>query len=71
MEPVSDKEDEREKAKVVRTCYGALQNYKNYKKTWIEFGMIFHKKIPSENWTHPPTSIVISDFGKKNSLHSP
>ena len=45
VEPVSDKEDEREKAKVVRTCYGALQNYKNYKKTWIEFGMIFQKKF--------------------------
>ena len=22
----------------------------------------FHKKNPSETWTHPPTSIVISDF---------
>ena len=27
--------------------------------------MIFHKKIPSETWTHPPTSIVFSDFWKQ------
>ena len=33
--------------------------------------MIFPKKILSETWTHPPASIVISDFWKKNSLHSP
>ena len=25
-------------------------------------GTIFHTKIPSETWTHPPTSIVISDL---------
>ena len=26
------------------------------------------KKIPSETWTHPPTSIVISDFWRKKFL---
>ena len=29
------------------------------------------KKKPSETWTHPPTSIVISDFLKKNSSKAP
>ena len=33
--------------------------------------MIFQQKIPSETWTQQPTSIVISDFWGKNSLHSP
>ena len=34
--------------------------------------MIFQKqKNPSETWTHPPTSIVISDFWNFFSLHSP
>ena len=28
-------------------------------------------KISSETWSHPPTSIVISDFWGKNSLQSP
>ena len=31
----------------------------------------FKKKILNKTWTHPPTSIVISDFWKKNSLQSP
>ena len=35
------------------------------------FGTIFPKKIQSETWTHPPTSIVISDFWGENSLQSP
>ena len=26
------------------------------------FGTTFQKNIPGETWTHPPTSIVISDF---------
>ena len=26
-------------------------------------GWFSNKKIPSETWTHPPTSIVLSDFG--------
>ena len=31
----------------------------------------FPKNIPLETWTHPPTSIVIADFWKCYSLHSP
>ena len=34
---------------------------------WDDFPI----QIPSETWTHPPTSTVISDFWKKNYLHSP
>ena len=33
--------------------------------------MIFQKKTQSETWTHPPTSIVISDFLNFFSLQSP
>ena len=35
------------------------------------FGMIFHKKNPSETWTHPPTSLVNTDFWKKNLCKAP
>ena len=36
------------------------------------FWMIFqHKKIPSETWTHPLTSIVNTDFWGGNYLQSP
>ena len=32
--------------------------------------MIFQQRNPSETWTHPPTSIVVSDFWNFFSLQS-
>ena len=36
---------------------------------WHDFPK--QNKIPSETWTHPPTSIVNSDFWRKHYLQSP
>ena len=33
--------------------------------------MIFHKKILSETWTHPPTSILNTDFWRKKFFAKP
>ena len=54
-----------------QNTHGILQILQNISAGLGLFLGRFSQKNPGETWTHPPTSIVISDLWKKIPLRSP